>query len=647
MFGIFVFGFLFVSGIELVNRKGYENHTTEFLNKGFIVASITENTTEKDKIIKAILDVKAIKSDNEWFSSEGKTIVYFEKDSLAKTLNIGDEIIFEPKFDEVENAGNPHEFDYKKYLAFHLITQQTYLKSGKWNVFKRAGSRGIMYYSEMCRQYLLSLFQQSNITGDEYAVLSALTLGYNNKLEEDIKKAYSSSGATHVLSVSGLHVGIVYIVMGYLLLFLRKSKFGMILRTTILILFLWAYAFVTGLSPAVMRSATMFSFVVLGSALRRESSIYNTLASSAFFLIFLNPYVITNIGFQLSYLALIGIVFFQAKIYNLIYVKNYFLDKIWALVAVSIAAQLTTTPISLMYFHQFPNYFLISNIVVVPLSTLIVYAAMILLAFSFVPFLTVWLGKMLSFLVYALNKSVILVEQLPYAISSDIQIDGFQVLLFYVLIIFIGLTIVYRRVLYIQISFVSIVFILAIGIYNSYHAIHQKRLIVYNMRGTSAYNFIDGDDNILFSNYQAKMDYSKMLYSVKNNWLNMGVSNEKIIDLSQLGSQFLFSNLMTIDNRHIFVKNNFIQYYDKRIYLLKDKIELDLVENSKIKVDYIIVSNNCKVPIDELQHKFSNPKFIIDSSNSTTVVDYWKTVCKASKISFHNVNEQGAFVVEI
>lgn len=647
IFGFLVSIFLFITGIEIVNIKFSENNSTAFLDKGFIVASVTESPSEKEKIIKTVLEVEAIKSNDDWISSEGNVIVYFEKDSLAKTLKIGDQILFEPQFDEIENAGNPNEFDYKKYLAFHMITQQTYLKSGNWSLFNKDGKKGIKYYADKAREYLLSLYRKSEIKDDEYAVLSALTLGYKTKLDEEIKKAYSSSGAMHVLAVSGLHVGIIYIVLSSILGFLRKRKSGRIINTVLIILFLWGYAFITGLSPSVMRAATMFTFVVVGKALNRNSSIYNTLAASAFLLIIINPYIITEIGFQLSYLAVIGIVFFQPKIYKLFYFKNYILDKIWALMSVSIAAQIATTPISLLYFHQFPNYFLLTNIIVVPLATFIVYGAMILLAFSFVPILNVWIGKALSLLVIGLNESVMFIEKLPYSISFDIQVEKLQVILLYLLIILVGVFVVYKKQVYLRYSLVSLISILMISILNSISISNQKRVIVYNMKNSSAYNFIDGDDNILFSDYSANMDYSKMLYSVKNNWLTLGVNNEKIVDLNTLGNQYLFSNLLTIDNRHIFFKKNFVKFYDTQIYFLKNSQDIIQNTNDKFDIDYIFVSNNCKISIEQLKKRFNFEKIIIDSSNSFYTRNYWKEECEKNEVICHIVNEQGAFEIKI
>ena len=421
----------------------------------------------------------------------------------------------------------------------------------------------------------------------------------------------------------------------------------LIFKATVLILFLWSYAFISGMSPSVMRSAIMFSFVALATTLNRHTSIYNTLCASAFLLLLYNPFMVMDIGFQLSYLAVFGIVFFQPKIYKLLYVKNKILDGIWSLVSVSLAAQLTTTPISLFYFHQFPNYFLLTNILVVPLSTIIIYVAIFLLIFASVPFLNIWVGKLLAWLVFLLNHIIMEIEKLPYSLTSNIQIDANQSILLSLMIAVIALYIFSRKAFYIHISMILFAGFLSISIFKSLTDQEQKRILVYNIKGTSAYNFIDGKDNILFSNYEAKMDRNKMMFHVKNNWINLGVENEKVIDLNQLNNSFIFTNLLTLDNQHIFQKRNFIKFYNKSIYLMNGSDEFYFESKTKQNIDLVIVSNNCEENLTELSKKLKIGKVIIDSSNSKAKITEWKTACIKQKIPYFSVKDMGAFEIEI
>ena len=154
-----------------------------------------------------------------------KSCFIFSKDERSVKLKYGDRIVFEPLLEEVTNSGNPEEFDYKKYLAFHMITQQAYLKSGKWKVLNARPSNSLMAAADDVRLKLLSILRKNGLKGENFAVASAITLGYTNELDAEVKQSYSATGAMHILSVSGLHVGIVYVVLDFLLFFLsRKSK---------------------------------------------------------------------------------------------------------------------------------------------------------------------------------------------------------------------------------------------------------------------------------------------------------------------------------------------------------------------------------------------------------------------------------------
>ena len=177
----------------------------------------------------------------------------------------------------------------------------------------------------------------------------------------------------HVLAVSGLHVGIIFFILNFLLTPLNRNKRLLKIKLFLLVGALWFYAFLTGLSPSVMRSCTMFSFIVVGENLNKRTNIYNTLAASAFLLMLINPLIIFGAGFQLSYIAVISIVFFQPRLAALVAVKNRILKYVWDLFTVSVAVQIGTAPISIFYFHQFPVYFWLSNFIVIPGAALILY----------------------------------------------------------------------------------------------------------------------------------------------------------------------------------------------------------------------------------------------------------------------------------
>lgn len=643
MFGMFINLLLFSIGIFLVDLN-FSKVSKATINQtdGYLLASVVEKPEIKEKSIKATLEIKAIGDKDQWLETSGKVLIYFQKDSASATINFGDKIIFKPEISDKRITGNPNEFNFEKYLTYHLISAQTYLKSTSWKKINEKET-GLKLYAYEIRDKFLNVFKKYGISGNEYSVLSALTVGYTSELDSKIKHSYSSSGATHILSVSGLHVGIIFIVFNYLLKFMEKIKYGKLVKAIFLILFLWFYALLTGLSPSVLRSAAMLSFVIVGQSLNRNANIYNSITASAFVLIIINPFIITDLGFQLSYLALISIIYFQPLIYNWIYIKNKWLDKLWVLISVSIAAQIVSTPISLFYFHQFPNYFLLTNILVVPLSTIIIYLALVLLAFSSFDFIANYLEIALKYSVKFLNNSISFIEGLPYSVSENIYISGFQMFLIYFFIIILTSYFLLKRNSMLKLSLITIIVFLISIFYNDYNSLKQRKLIVYNISGTTAINFIDGKDNILISNLSKNENNSNLIFTTKNNWLELGLTKEKIVDINSLNRNSLFSNNLIVDNKNLLVKDRYLGFYQHRFLIINKDFKLKKY-TKKLKVDYILLTSNNPIKISDLAECYEMKKLIIDSSNSAKNINKWKEECLKYNIACNVVSENGAFI---
>lgn len=644
--GVFVNVFFISSAYCLTIYKTsyfHEKHFTKISEYGLAYGEIIEPLSFKENTAKAIINVLAVKSNNNWIATEGKAVIYFQKDSAVNHLKTGDRIVFEPDFKEIKEPQNPAEFNYKQYLAFHLIYRQSYLKSGKWQKVDSGNNYNLKRIAENWRNKLLSVIEQNNITGNEAAVLSALIVGYKDKLEASIVRAYSSSGAMHVLAVSGLHVGIIYVIISSVFFFIEKIKNGIIVKTIIILLFLWAFAFVTGLSPSVLRASTMFSFVAVGKAFNRNSNIYNTLAASAILLLLINPYMITEVGFQLSYLAVIGIISFQKGFYDLIEVKNKWLDKIWQLTTVSIAAQISTFPLGLLYFHQFPNYFLLSNLVVIPLATLIIHTGILMFALSPFPLLAKYAALVTDKLLFALNYSVTYFENLPYSIIEGIYISVAETILIYLTIIFITLYLSQKHIRYLFATLFCIIFLLTYNTYEKSRQKNQKLFIVYNIPGISAFNFIDGSDNILFTDMKLLNDEKKLTFHLKNNWIKAGLDKEKVISVRELNKPINLKTLFIINNTRLFVRQNFISFYNTRIFYLNDTNLLKNTPVKKIDVDYVILSKNVRTKLNEITKRINFKEIIIDSSNSNYQTQKWLNEAAELGITIFSVKDKGAF----
>ena len=644
--GVYFYIMLFIAGILIVNNTDKPSNIINTKN-GFIIGTVSEIPQDKNKSVKTIIEINNIFNGKEWQISNGKAIIYLEKNKKAQKLNIGDRIIFNPAFNEITNKNNPNEFDYKSYLMFHLISQQAFLKSNNWQKINTQNSYNIKILSQKLRQNLLTVYSNLNFNNDEYAVLSALTLGYKDKLSENVKSWYSKSGAMHILAVSGLHVGIIYLILNTLLFFMNKCKICIIFKIIIIIILLFAYAFITGLSASVLRASFMFSFVAIGSAFKRTTSIYNTLAASAFILLLINPYFIFDVGFQLSYLAVLSIVFFQPKIYSILHFKNLIPRKIWALISVSIAAQIGTFPIGAYYFHQFPSYFLLTNIIVIPLTAIIIYLAVILFIFNSVPVVSDYLSKALVYVLKSLNFSVHSIEKLPYSTISDIYLSQYDLLVIYIVIIVLSVFIINKKYNWFRLGLISIILFFGLLIFEKNQNFNNRKIIVYNIDKISAYNFIDKTDNVLISDFNKKSDHKNLMFFIKNNWLSLGLENEKIVDLKKLNPKYIFSNIIAVDNRNIFLKNKFIDYYGKRLLILNDKNQLKHRYTKKLNLDFIIIANNINADIKSLTENYNFKTLIIDSSNSKHNIDKIISQCKLLGVNCFNVSKNGAFIVNL
>ncbi len=639
--GILLNILLFFCGYYLTYNKSAKLESTNIISSGFVCGTISEQPKQSEKSIKATLDITAIKVNRQWVSTNGRVVLYFEKDKRSLALQNGDNLLFEPVLQEIENAGNPNEFNYKQYLAYHLITHQAYLKSQKWQLLNKLHDNNLLLFAEKIRNKLLSVLKMYGLNNETFAVTSAITLGYKNELDSEVKKAYSSSGAMHILAVSGLHVGVVYVVLEFIMLFFKKKRVLRIFKAVIILTLLWFYALLTGLSPSVLRATAMFSFVVIGKALNRQTNIYNTLASSAFILLLINPLMLFDVGFQLSYLAVLGIVFFQPLIYKNIYVKNKILDYIWGLTSVGIAAQITTLPLSLYYFHQFPNYFLLTGLIVIPLSAIIIYLTMFVFAISSWSWGATFFAKILSYIVDFMNWFVKYIEHLPGAITSNISFNIWQVLLFYLSIILATRFVMNKKIMWLRYFLVSVILILMLNVYQRINTQLQRKIFVYNIKGYSTINFIDGTNNVLFSDIN--MQQTNTNYTFKGNWLSLGVDGERIVEFSKLSNQFLFTNLLTTNNENLFFKNNFFDFYGCRIVAIRDNFVVPENVDKKLSVKYIILSKNVKVNISDLLKVFIPNKIIIDSSNSKSKIKQWTEQAKELNIKCFAVSESGAF----
>ncbi|MEG1572927.1 MAG: ComEC/Rec2 family competence protein, partial [Bacteroidales bacterium] len=381
------------------------------------------------------MDIHPNNSTKSWQNTEGKAILYFQKDSTNAHLEYGQCVWVKLVLKKITNEPSI-SFDYARFLARKQIYYQGYVQSQNTVFCSEYNGNFLIKNALILQSNLIHILTKVGLDGREFTLASALLLGQMGDMDEDLQQAYRSAGLIHILCVSGLHIGLFATVLLSILSFLQNKRWLLILKLSIVCACIWIYAFIVGLSPSVLRSTVMFSFVSLGQCFNRENDIYRSLLSSAFLLLLINPYTLFSIGFQLSYLAVIGIVCFQKLFLKIWHPKYKICKYLWELIGVSISAQLATTPLIIYYFHQFPNYFLLSNIVGSPLSSLLLPLGMSILFLAHI-YLPIAMGMAYLFIwtLRILNTSVLYIEKLPHALWN-IQLSLWGSLLLYALILF-------------------------------------------------------------------------------------------------------------------------------------------------------------------------------------------------------------------
>lgn len=423
-----------------------------------------------------------------YLPQEDKQIVcYFQKDSLhVGSLQPGDEFIFYGKVQPFKNLGNPDDFDYVRYMYNQGFAGSSYVASGKWEKTGEA-ALSLKYQALNVRQMLLDFYKSLGFTETEYSILSALTLGYQETLTDDLKQGFRTIGTVHVLSVSGLHVGIIYLMIGFLLGFIRKGTRYYFLKPLLIIILLWAYAFVTGLPVSVVRASTMLTVFCVGEIFGRKSFSMHALFIAAFFILLCNPFSLFDVGFQLSFMSVLAILYLQPKASGLLAIDNKYLRMIWQMFTLSLVAQLATFPICLYYFGTFPTYFFVANLLIVPLVSLIIYAvfgivlakllSIILpdLAFYFY-YLPV---KILQFLVYLMTSIIRFFESLPYALIDNVKISFVDLILIFTIIVSGLICLIYKKTRALIIALFAMLIFLSLQIYGNVRST-QDSSVVYN-----------------------------------------------------------------------------------------------------------------------------------------------------------------------
>ncbi|MFD1551876.1 hypothetical protein DNU06_01745 [Putridiphycobacter roseus] len=502
-------GFLNGSAHQSISTNPYFFHK----KSPYFLVKIIEKPIQKKNSIKLIVEVLQ----NDSMAKQGQALLYLKNGDKSNMLNYGDWLLIKNKFQPIKPNGNPYEFDYARYLKIHNLYHQSFLKTQEWKLYARA-KPSLFGRILKIRNYFEKLIDNSTLFPKNKSIAKALFLGEKEALDKDILRSFSSAGAMHVLAVSGLHVGIIMLILTSLLKPIKRLKHGNIVYTALIISGVWLYALLTGGSPSVIRSALMFSFIIFNVGLERESSVYQSILISAFLILIFDPFALFKVGFQLSYLAVLGIVFLQPRIYRLWYIQNKSLDYLWQITAVSIAAQIATFPLGLYYFHQFPSLFFISNIIVIPLAFILLFLGFFYFSLHLITPIKLLLEEILNFLFYVLSQSMAFIEQIPNAIAWGISISWQETMTIYFCIISLIFALKNKHFPALLASMIGVIILISLSLIEKQQISNENKCIVYNLKNDFAMDVFFGNKNYFISTNSLSQNESKLLFNVKHNW---------------------------------------------------------------------------------------------------------------------------------
>lgn len=639
VYGMVLSLMLIASGMMNIQADRPQSRPNHFINDTtkaiYFKARVTENPVRKERTTKVLLSLHGLADSNMLKPVNGLVLAYISNEDNELIPTYGDIIVFWKRPEPPAMALNPAQFDFTSYLAGQGIYHQVFLKKGDWSILEKGYTNPLFVAAFYMRDKLLHAMSENGLAGDEFHVASAILLGYDDHLPAFLRKSYTAAGAMHVLCVSGLHVGLIFMIFSYLLGFLDRMKRTRNIKTLFLFVIIWFYALITGLSPSVLRASIMISFILIGKLLMRKGFIINSLSASAFLLLYIDPFTLYHIGFQLSYSAVLGIVLLQKPIYNMLHLKNKIANTIWEISSVSIAAQLATTPFVLHYFHQFPTYFILSNLLLVPLSFAIILMGMGLLLTSFLPFLPWLFGKITSSMIFVMNYFILWIEQLPSSVLRGLYITSTESFT-----LIIGLTLLIQmfnagiKKLFLPLLLMILIFFSSVTLRNLERE-QQSKMIIYGLNKYTAIDFVRGKEHIMLADSNLMKDEFMLGFNLEKFWSQYGLSNPPL----------WFSKDDTIKHPFINKKQQVISFNGKTIALWEKDSKRKILPQQKLKVDYVLIAGNMPENMRDLRRYYEFELLIFDLSLPAWNAEKWKAKALAEKINLYDIRQSGAFIV--
>jgi len=606
----------FLTGMILVYENDATNHTNYFekhlKNTSKVILAIDKVLKPGNYHHKYVADVVQLDSKK----TTGHVLLNIEKDSTSLLFHTGDLVFLKNKFQDIKSSLNPHQFNYKHYLKKQGINQQVYITHQEILLLDES-KVSLLRFIDAFRVKIQKSLRRYHFTDDELAVMNALLLGQRQEISKQLSDNYSKAGAIHILAVSGLHVGIILLILSFVLKPLERVNNCKLIKLVLVILSLWFFAILAGLSASVIRAVTMFSAIALGQFFNKRNAVEHSLIFSMFIILLWKPLFLFDVGFQLSYTAVFGIIWIQPVLYQLWKPNFFIVDKGWQLITVSVAAQLGVLPISLFYFHQFPALFFISNLIIIPFLGVILGLGLVVLVLSYESILPLFLEGFYGDVISILNKVVAFVARQESFLFSEISFSALKMIFSYLLIIsgfqlFLKLN-TKRCFLF----FGSILAFQCVLILEKYTIAQKSEFIVFHKSKNSIIGIRKGSSFELYHS----MD-------------SLQISSQKLLINYKVGENISSQNSHKLSN---------LMYYDKQVVLIIDKD--GLYDIKELNNPIVLLRQSPKINLQRLVKKLKPAIIIADGSNYKSYIENWNTTCKNLKTPFWTTYNQGAYVL--
>lgn len=633
LFGVLVSALLFFCGIFVVEGYLQNVYTTYPVRESVYRIMVTSPPIIKKHSVQVGSRVVEIIDNGHSRAIEGQAILYFPKEILASRWERGDVVLVSTRLAPPVNSGNPDAFDYHRFLFRKGIGAMGYVGSGRWKKIGHIVDDSFANRALQYREKVLSIYRSFHWEEDVFSVVSALTVGYKDELSTDIRETYSVAGASHVLALSGLHIGFLYMLLLFLMKPMECTPTTRMIRSAIIVILLWGFAFFTGLSASVVRSVIMFSLFAVAHALKRESFSLNTLAAAAFFMLLIFPEWLFDVGFQLSFCAVASLLLFEPYLRQIIKTRTWVGKKLWQLITVTLAAQIGVAPLVLFYFSRFSVYFILSGLVVIPLVSVIMYVAVGLLACTFFVPLQNIVAIALQWMVRMLNDFLRWVEHLPWASWDNAYVFLPELIFSYLLLSILFMFLSSRNIKHLYVFLAGFVFMIGIHTYYYHSNMPRNSIDFYNIRTCPAVHCISSEKKSWLVIANSRSDSSDIGKIMSAHWNRLHLQNPILLKEEYANDKLL-------------LQNSILTYGGVRIGIVGDNRWRYQRASHPLKMDFLYICHGFTGKVEELLSVFDVHKVIIDSSISDWRLQHLVAECRNRHISVISLRK-GAFSISL